>query len=130
MRKKRNLCPILSPRHSLFLPKTSSPRRNTESSPCSLIPLFKGKCLLIDSDTLDAFGLRPNQLPDLLADGVVRDQSGLPTIRGPRHSRLSLRSRQPTSTPRRESTEQENSQNTGPTQSDGYPISQARYLPH
>ena len=87
-------------------------------------PPFEEKFFFIDTDTLDEFGLRPNQLPDIRD----ADESGMPTIRGPGHNRLSLRRRKPDSTPTREATPPESSQNTGPSHSDGYPISQNRYI--
>ena len=73
---------------------------------------------------MDEFGLHPNQLPDI----PDNDQSGMPTIRGPARSRLSLTRRKATSTVPRAPTPPESPQNTGPNNSDGYPISQDRYI--
>ena len=76
-------------RHSVFLRKFCLRRQIRNHRRYYFTPTHGNFFLKLESDSLDSFGLCPNELPDIPPEPPTVDSSGLPNIRGPRRRRLS-----------------------------------------
>ena len=110
-------------RHSVFLRKFRLRREIRNRRSYYFTPTHGNFLLKLESDSLDSFGLRPNELPDIPPEPPTVDSSGLPNIRGPGRIRLS-RSRRGQNQPAPAVTA--TPPNPPTATSDGYPTPQRR----
>ena len=109
--------------HSVFLQKFRLCRQIHNHRRYYFTPSHGNFFLKLESDSLDSFGLRPNELPDIPPEPPTVDSSGLPNIRGPKRRRLS-RSRRGQNQPTPAVTP--TPPNPPTATSDGYPTPQRR----